>query len=84
MIAKLVALVTKADGCWKALVEAYKEEYRVEDVIFLISKRYHEVFVEPREEIVEGQVQDENRMHILTWEDGMDETIRIYEKLELW
>ena len=81
MIARLVALVTKSDGCWNALVEAYKEDYRVCDVMFLIAKRYHEVFVEPREELVEGEIQDEDRTHVLTWEDGMDETIRVYEKI---
>ena len=35
----------------------------------------------PWVEDVEGEVQTENGNYILTWEDGIDEEMKIYEKI---
>ena len=78
--ARLILQVTNGDGCWGALMEAYKERYRMDDVMRLAERRYTEV-LESEVKSVEGELQDESQTNILTWEDGMCETMRIYEKL---
>ena len=81
MYARLLALATRSDACWDSLVSVYHEDYRADDVALEIAKKHHEVFVEPKEEIVKGSVRNESSGFILTWEDGMDETMRLYERI---
>lgn len=82
MKAKILLLVTQEDGCWGALAEKYNEDYRIEDVLELARQRYQEVMRENDNEVcgIEGEIQDETNEHILTWEDGIGEVMRIYKK----
>jgi hypothetical protein len=79
---RLLLLVSAEDGCWGALAEKYNERYSIEDVLELARRRYPEVLREEYDEVcdVEGELQDETDQYILTYEDGMGETTRIYEK----
>ena len=92
--AKLILLVSQEDYCWGALAERYQESYSIESVLELARKRYPEVLRDDEVDEMDGEIQDEienvpvingeNEMdyvtHTLTWEDGMGEVMRIYEK----
>ena len=92
--AKLILLVSQEDCCWGALAERYQENYSIESVLELARKRYPEVLRDDEVDEMDGEVQDEienvpvitdgNEMnyvtHVLTWEDGIGEVMRIYEK----
>ena len=78
--AKLILLVSQEDYCWGALAEKYQENYSIESVLELARKRYPEVLRDDEVDEMDGEVQDENDSYILTWEDGMGEVMRIYEK----
>ncbi len=82
MEAKLILYAEQYDECWEALSEKYNEDYVIEEVLGLARRSYPEVMREDGNEIgeVEGEVQGENGRYILTWEDGIGECIRIYQK----
>lgn len=79
---RLLLRVSQEDGCWGALAEKYNENYSINDVLELARKRYPEVLTEDWIEMEEmdGEIQDEEDGLILTWEDGIGEMMRIYEK----
>ena len=81
MKAKRLAYVEKSDNCWELLAEEYQnldlDSFVARARIIAPSIFY----TEPWEDEVEGEIQDENERYILTWEDGMDEQMWIYEKI---
>ena len=80
MKAKLLAIMEKSHDLWEQLAN----DYQVFDLDSYIERARilaPDVFLEnPETEEIEGDIQDENNEHIITWEDGMDEIVRIYQK----
>lgn len=80
MKAKLLAIMERSHDLWEQLAN----DYQVFDLDSYIERARilaPDVFLEnPETEEIEGEIQDENNEHIITWEDGMDEIVRIYQK----
>ena len=80
MKAKLLAIMERSHDLWEQLAN----DYQVFDLDSYIERARilaPDVFLEnPETEEIEGEIQDENNDHIITWEDGMDEIVRIYQK----
>ena len=81
MEAKRIAFIEKSDDCWELLAE----EYQNLDLDSFVARARiiapHIFCDKPWVEDVEGEVQTENGNYILTWEDGIDEEMKIYEKI---
>jgi len=81
MKAKLLAIMERSHDLWEQLAN----DYQVFDLDSYIERARilaPDVFLEnPETEEIEGDIQDENNEHIITWEDGMDEIVRIYQKI---
>ena len=81
MKAKRLAFVEKSDESWELLAD----EYQNFDLDSFVSRARviapHIFYDEPETEEIEGEIQNENERYILTWEDGMDECMRIYERI---
>ena len=81
MEAKKLAIITQSDEKWEPLADEYQNfdlESFVERARIIAP---HIFYDEPETEEIEGEIQNENERYILTWEDGMDECMRIYEKI---
>jgi len=81
MEAKLIIIYSASHYGWEQMAEEYQWldfESFIERIKILFSDIVCE---EPTVEEIEGEVQNETSRYILTWEDGMDECVRIYEKL---
>lgn len=80
MKAKLLAIMTKSHDLWENLANDYQvfdlDSY-VERARILAPDVF---FDEPQSEEIDGEVMDENENYILTWEDGIGECERIYQK----
>lgn len=80
MKAKLLAIMERSHDLWEQLAN----DYQVFDLDSYIERARilaPDVFLEnPETEEIEGDIQDENNEHLITWEDGMDEIVRIYQK----
>ena len=81
MEAKRLAIIEKSDDRWEPLAD----EYQYFDLDSFVARARiiapHIFCEEPWVEEIEGEIQNENEHYILTWEDGIDEVMRIYEKL---
>jgi hypothetical protein len=81
MEAKKLAIITQSDEKWEPLAD----EYQNFDLDSFVERARiiapHIFYDEPETEEIEGEIQNENERYILTWEDGMDECMRIYEKI---
>ena len=78
MIARLIAVWSNDDDKFQELAD----DYQVIDLDSFVERARivaPEFFRTPVEEDVEGEIQDESDDYIITWEDGMNETVRIYE-----
>jgi len=80
MEAKHLAIITQSDDCWEKLAD----EYQLWDLDSFVARARiiapHIFFDEPEFSEIEGEIQNEDGNYILTWEDGMDECMRIYQK----
>ena len=78
---RLATIMTSYNDNWEKL----SDEYQYFDLDSFVARARiiaPEIFYEsPEIEEIEGEVQDENEHYILTWEDGMDEVMWIYEKI---
>jgi hypothetical protein len=81
MEAKRLAYVEKSADCWEWLAEEYQNFDLDSFVARARNIAPHIFYKEPYVEEIEGEIQNENERYILTWEDGMDECMRIYEKI---
>ena len=81
MEAKRLSIISKSDECWDQLAD----EYQNLDLDSFVARARiiapHIFCEEPWVEEIEGEIQTENENYILTWEDGMDEVMWIYQKL---
>ena len=81
MKAKLLAVMVRSHDMWEQLANDY-QVFDLESYIERARILAPEVFLEnPDAEEIEGDIQDMNNDHIITWEDGIDETVRIYETI---
>ena len=80
MEAKLLAIMVKSHDLWESLAC----DYQVFDLDSYIARARivaPDIFLKnPEIEEIEGEIQDSDDNYILTWEDGMDECVRIYQK----
>ena len=80
MKAKLLAIMVKSHDLWESLAC----DYQVFDLDSYIARARivaPDIFLkDPEIEEIEGEIQDSDDNYILTWEDGMDECMRIYQK----
>ena len=75
---KLIAIYDAFDEFWEQLGDDY--QYFDFDSFVARVKNYPKALRDEEVEEIEGEIQNENERYILTWEDGMDECVRIYEK----
>lgn len=80
MEAKHLAIITQSDEKWEQLAD----EYQNFDLDSFVARARviapHIFYDEPEIGEIEGEIQNEDTNYILTWEDGMDECMRIYQK----
>jgi hypothetical protein len=75
---KLIAVYDASKGFWEQLADDY--QYFDFDSFVARVLDYGSVVRDEEVEEIEGEIQNENEHYILTWEDGMDECVRIYQK----
>ena len=75
---KLIAFYDASKGFWEQLADDY--QYFDLDSFVARVLDYGSVVRDEEVEEIEGEIQNENERYILTWEDGMDECVRIYQK----
>ena len=81
MKAKRLAYVEKSDNSWEQLAEEYQN---LDLDSFIARARIIDpsiFYPEPWEDEVDGEIVDENERYILSWDDGIDEQMWIYEKV---
>ena len=82
MKAKRLAFIMKSyHDAWERLADEYQNfdlDCFVERARIIAPDIFYE---EPEIEEIEGEIQSEDGKYILTWEDGMDECMWIYEKI---
>ena len=76
---KLIAIYDASKGYWEQLADDY-QNFDFDSFVARVLNYGSAVRDEEVDEI-EGEIQNENERFILTWEDGMDECVRIYEKI---
>ena len=77
---KLIAIYFAGDECYEPLTNEY-QNLDLESFVARVKILYPEMIREDEIDEIEGEIQNENEHYILTWEDGMDECVRIYEKV---
>lgn len=76
---KLIAIYFASDNCYEPLTNEYLN-LDLDSFVERAKILYPEIIREDEIEETEGEIQNENEHYILTWEDGMDECVRIYQK----
>ena len=76
--AKLIAIFDSSDDFWEQLADDY-QYFDFESFVSRV-KNHPDALRDCEAEEIEGEIQNENERYILTWEDGMNEVVRIYEK----
>ena len=79
MEAKRVIWYSASDAAWVELSELY-HEMTLDEFVEYIREHYPELVHEPEAEEVTDEVQSESEHYLLTWGDGMDEFVTIYER----
>ena len=78
--AKLIAIYSASDDCYETLTNEY-QNFDLDSFIDRVRILYPDLIREDEADEIEGEIQNENERYILTWEDSMDEVVRIYEKI---
>lgn len=77
--AKLIAIYSKSDDCYETLTNEY-QNFDLDSFVERAKILYPTIFRDDEVSEVEGEIQNENERYILTWEDAIEECVRIYEK----
>ena len=78
MKAVLIISVSNKSDAYRKLAETYNRT-GLEGVIRSAARHHKDALVQPPLAAeVRGEVQEQTARHILTWEDGMNQTVRIY------
>lgn len=78
---KRIAYIDQFNSCWEQLADEYQNidlDSWVARARIIAPTAF---YAEPIKEDVEGEIQCESENYILTWEDGICECVRIYEKV---
>ena len=78
--AKRIAFYEESDDCWGKLTNEY-QNMDFDAFVEYAKETYPEIIRDDEAEEIEGEVQNESDRYILTWEDGIGECVRIYEKV---
>lgn len=78
--AKLIAIYTASEDFWEQLSDEY-QYFDLDSFVERVKILHPEIIREDEAEEIEGEIQNETMRYILTWEDGMGECVRIYEKV---
>ena len=79
MEAKRVIWYSASDPAWDELAEVY-HLLTLDEFVDYIRKKFPHLVHEPEDEEVVDEVQSESERYLLTWSDGMDEFVTIYER----
>lgn len=77
---KLIAIYFKSDECYERLTDEY-QNFDLDSFVARVKFLFPEIIREDDVEEIEGEIQNENERYILTWEDAIEECVRIYEKM---
>ena len=77
---KLIAIYDEFDKFFEQLSDEY-QNFDLDSFIDRVRILYPDLIREDEADEIEGEIQNENERYILTWEDSMDEVVRIYEKI---
>ena len=75
---KLIAIYDASKEFWEQLADDY-QHFDFDSFVARVLD-YGSVARDEEVDEIEGEIQNENERYILTWEDGMDECVRIYQK----
>lgn len=78
--AKLIAIYFAGDECYEPLTNEY-QNLDLESFVARVKILYPEMIREDEIDEIEGEIQNENEHYILTWEDPIEDCVRIYEKV---
>jgi len=79
MEAKRFIWYSQSEEAWEELAEAY-QRMTLDEFVEYIREHYPHLVHEPEAEEVVDDVQATSEHHLLTWSDGMDEFVTIYER----
>ena len=82
MKARLYVTVYDTDDCWDALAEVYQSKGLAGLVDHIKTEYPYLIYNDPYVEDTDGEVQEEENGFVLTWEDGIGEVMRIYQKVD--
>ena len=77
---KLIAIYSASDEFWERLADEY-QNFDLDSFVARVKVLCPQIIREDEADEIEGEIQNENERYILTWEDSMDEIVRIYEKI---
>ena len=77
---KLIAIYDAFDEFWERLADEY-QNFDLDSFVARVKVLCPQIIREDEADEIEGEIQNENERYILTWEDSMDEVVRIYEKI---
>ena len=77
---KLIAIYSASDEFWERLADEY-QNFDLDSFVARVKVLCPQIIREDEADEIEGEIQNENERYILTWEDSMDEVVRIYEKI---
>lgn len=78
---KLYIIIDNSDECWETLADVY-QSIGLGGMVRRAEIEFPEICIIPALDVeqIDGEVQDESDTYITTWEDGMDEVLRVYIK----
>ena len=77
---KLIAIYSASDEFCEQLADEY-QNFDLDSFVARVKILCPQIIRENEADEIEGEIQNENERYILTWEDSMDEVVRIYEKV---
>lgn len=80
MKTKMIAVYDAFDEFFEQLSDEY-QNLDFDSFVARVKTLHPEIIRDEEADEIEGEIQNENERYILTWEDGMDECVRIYEKV---
>lgn len=81
MEAKKIVFYTAGDARWDALYELWEHCNSIGAFVDAIRKDYPDLVVSDPETEDVYDITDMDDRYVLSWEDGMDECVSIYERL---
>ena len=80
MKARLIASVSNSSDLFAAVADIVQNG-ELKDVVKCMTETYPELKHKPVITDISGEIQMSTTGNILSWEEGMDETIKLYERI---